>query len=243
MNSQLLPKLLSINLNVDNINDPGYCHEYFRIIEKIGKIFHFSVDRGGTGPLPQPDGSKNAVILFKRAILYDQYTIDQFIFPLIKFRLDHEFNLFIKNKNNNNDNKTFIDEMDKNTNYQNILHIVKMCAIMQNNVMKMIKKIDQFIEKYKNGTFRGGSDHNWAMSSVEQQIIKLGQVKHNLNQLNFDNINNLFKDWFDKNSKIWNDIMTNDKIKNNMDQMFVDIKQVSHIVLNKIIPSHWPYLV
>ena len=240
MDSQLLSKFLSIH----DENSPAYCHQYMDIIFKIGKIFYFLAAHAGTGQLPHPPESKNATILFKHAILYDQYVIDQFIFPLVKYRLDYEFNLFTKDniKNNNDDNTKFIVEMEKNSHYQNILHIIQTCAIIQNNIVKTIETVDQFIENYKNSTFHGGSDHSWAMSSVEQQIIKLEQVKHNLKQLNFSNINNLFKDWFDKSSKLWNDIMNNDKIKNDMDEKIAVLKEVTGSILKKIIPNHWPYV-
>ena len=108
-------------------------------------------------------------------------------------------------------------------------------------MFEVFSKIEIFIKNYQNGTFKG--HYNWAFISVENQINKLETVKKNLLLLNFDSINNLFKEWFKQSLDLWNDIYNeNSTIKNEIKKKFVEFNNISKDVTNKIMPKDYPWM-
>ena len=120
---------------------PGYsnCVRCMYIIRKICEIFHMRC--GNPGPVPVPPKEYcPSMVIFKNAILYDQYLIDTFILPFVKYRLDYEFNLFIAE--NNDKQVTNINNTNDNNNYKNILYILEVCIKMQHNIQRIISKME-----------------------------------------------------------------------------------------------------
>ena len=189
MDDQLVSKLMS----------RGFlgCGHYMHVVRKIATIFHWwqsQTQREQSDPIPlaePPSLPTGQTYLFNRAILYDQYLIDEFIFPLFKYCLDHEFDLFIQKGNAQN-------------NWQNILYVLTLCVDMQNNISRMIELVKQFIQNYENKTFK--HDYDWTNVTIEQRTAKLKTVEQNLLELNFDMIDDLFKKWFEKSLEVWKDI-------------------------------------
>ena len=225
----LIKKILNESQLAARLFSHDSCQSYLQIIQKIIQIFHCSRHYG---VLPKPPNKKMKRAM-KIAVLYDQFLIDDFIFPFFKCRLDYQSNLLMQNDTQSSNTIAMQNK------YTNILDMAEICVTMQKNVKEMIEKMDHFIENYQNKTFKGGYD--WAFISVDQQIKKLQTVKQNLVELNFDNINNLFRNWFLKSSKVWNKLYTeNDQVKLDVDNTLAKLQEISDDVVKKMFPTEWP---
>ena len=114
------------------------------------------------------------------------------------------------------------------------------CMNMQNNVVRIMKKTDEYIENYKNGTFKKTTPFDWALSSVKQQIKELEIVKDNLINLDFNGINSIFKQHLKQSLNLWNKIDDNE-IKTEIESKMDKFRETSHQITNKMIPKEWPF--
>ena len=232
------------------------CQAFINVINNFGQVFYTFF--GGCGVVASticgepPKEMYPIGVIFQHAVLFDQYLMDQFILPLVKYRLDYEFKLFMtgndscSNSNNSDKRKSNCNGNNNNnsnnnswSNYKNILLIMETCINMQNNILRIMKKIDEYIVNYKNGTFKKNIQFDWAFSSVKQQIKKLEIVKDNLVKLNFDGINSIFKQHLKQSLNLWNNIDDID-IKTEIRSKMEKFREISHEITNKMIPKEWP---